>query len=643
MCGIHGQVALNRGAKLSSELVRRMGDISVHRGPDDEGIYVGTDVILGMRRLSIIDVEGGHQPLSAEDGKVQLVCNGEIYNYRELKSELVAAGAVFKTGSDSEVILHGYLAWGAGVVDRLNGMFAFALWDGRQNKFILVRDRLGIKPLYYYRDNDVLMFASEIKSLLQNPALERQIDPAALEEYLAFGYVPAPRTLFAGIRKLPPATRMEVVGGQIRLHRYWQLQGERTDRGIEEADWNQRVLEQLEKSVAAQMVSDVPIGAFLSGGVDSSAVVGLMAGHASEPVNTFAIGFEGGPVEKVYNELPYARQVAELFGTRHEEIVVKPDVVSLLPKLLWHMDEPIADTAMVTTYLVSEFARKHVKVILCGVGGDELFGGYRRYLGNHYAARYRQVPAWIRQRLIRPLASRLPADRHSRALSTLRYAKTFIESAELDERKRYRSYIELACARDRKALMTQHPAGGADALDRAFDRSGDMTPLQTLMAVDLQTQLPDDLLLLSDKMTMATSLECRVPFLDHELVELAARLPDHLRIRKGTLKYVLKNALGGLLPEDILHRQKRGFGAPMGAWLRKELAETFDSLVNQRRVEARGWLNWPVIEEVIRKHRNQQADYTDLLLALMNLELWAQIYMDGQAAESISRRLQSAA
>ncbi|HZM36660.1 MAG TPA: asparagine synthase (glutamine-hydrolyzing), partial [Burkholderiales bacterium] len=426
MCGILGLLNLD-GSPAQERPLHAMAARTVHRGPDDEGFHIDGACGLGMRRLSIIDLAGGHQPLTHEAGSLALVCNGEIYNFRELRRELEALGHRFRTGSDSEVVLHGYAQWGDDAVQRLNGMYAFALWDGRRRRLLLARDRLGIKPLYLYRDARRLAFASEAKALLELPGVSARLDPGALYSYLNLGYVAAPQSMFAGISKLPPASLLSVEGGWIEERRYWRIPLA-TEQAPSEKEWIERVREGLRESVRMQMVSDVPIGAFLSGGIDSSTVVGLMAAHSDRPIKTYAIGFEGAAAEQYYNELPYARQVAKHFGTEHREILVRPDTVTLLPRLLWHMDEPLSDTAFITTYLVSEFARQDVKVILSGVGGDELFGGYQRYLGDHYQEQFARLPAWLR-RAAASAGRHLPSDRHSPLLNLSRLAKGFLESA----------------------------------------------------------------------------------------------------------------------------------------------------------------------------------------------------------------------
>jgi asparagine synthase (glutamine-hydrolysing) len=638
VCGIHGIYRLD-GQAVEPGLLSAMGNVTRHRGPDDEGMHIDGACGIAMRRLSIIDLAGGHQPLSNQDGSLWLVCNGEIYNYRELRAELQAKGYQFKTGSDSEVLLHLYDAEGDEFVHRLNGMFDFALWDARRRRLLIGRDRIGVKPLYVLQDGQRLAFATEAKALLALPGVKPELDRCVVASYLHLGYVAAPGCIFKSMRKLPPATLLAIEDGKVREWRYWRLPS-RIEHGWSEQQWIERVRAQVEESVRMQMVSDVPIGAFLSGGVDSSAVVGYMARHSRQPIRTYAIGFEGGEAEALYNELPYARQVAQLFGTQHREIVVKPDVVGLLPQLLWHMDEPLADTAFVTTYLVSQFARQDVKVILSGVGGDELFGGYRRYLGGHYAKRFNTLPAWLRN-TVAAAAQRLPADRHSGLLNTLRLAKGFVASAGMNPDERYRSYLQVL-GLDLVSQLMLEPAGpGPDPLAKAFASAGNDDELNRLFAVDAETQLPDDLLMLTDKMSMAVSLECRVPLLDHNLVELAAAMPSAIKVKGGRLKHVLKQSLGDMLPADILNRKKRGFGTPMGAWLKRELAPMLRRLLAPDVVRARGLFRPEVVNTLMADHESNRIDGTDALLALMNLEIWSRIYLDGREPGDVALELKT--
>jgi asparagine synthase (glutamine-hydrolysing) len=636
MCGIYGILHLD-GSPAPAEALPRMGQVTLHRGPDDEGTYVDGPLAFGMRRLSIIDLAGGHQPLSNEDGSLWLVANGEIYNYRELRQELAAHGHRFRTGSDCETLLHLYEEDGDDFVRRLNGMYAFALWDERRRKLLLGRDRLGIKPMYLLEDGRRLAFASEAKALLAVPGVRSAIDPAALSSYLALGYVPAPQSIFQGITKLPPATLLIAEAGRVERRRYWQLPTQ-TDQGLTEAAWAERVAECIETSVRRQLVSDVPIGAFLSGGIDSASVVAFMAKHTDRPVKTYSIGFAGGTAETYYNELPYASEVAERFGTDHHEILVRPDVVALLPRLLWHMDEPVADSAFVTTYLVSEFARRDVTVILSGVGGDELFAGYRRYLGSHYQARFERLPEGLR-RTAAALGETLPSDRHSRLLDAMRLAKGFLASAGLPLAERYRSYVEVFGEEELAQLLRAPISAPLDPLGAAFREATGPDELNRLLSVDAATQLPDDLLLLTDRMSMAVSLECRVPLLDQDLVELAARIPERTKLRGGELKRVMKLALDGALPAKILARKKRGFGAPMGAWLKRELAPLMRDLLSEESIRARGLFRHERIASLIAAHEANRVDGTDRLLALLNFEIWARLYLDARTPADVADEL----
>ncbi len=636
MCGIYGIFQLD-GVSADPGLMPAMGRVIVHRGPDDEGNHVDGPCAIGMRRLSIIDLAGGHQPLSNGDGTLWLVCNGEIYNFRELRSELESLGHRFKTASDSEVILHSYAQYGDEFIHRLNGMFAFALWDARRRRLIVGRDRLGIKPVYLFRDARRFAFASEAKALLKLPGISAEIDPAALHSYLNLGYVAAPLSIFRGISKLPPASMVVIEDGRIEERRYWRVSGV-MDRGMPEREWVERIRTRLDASVRMQMVSDVPIGAFLSGGIDSSTVVGLMAAHSDQPIRTYAIGFKGTAADDYYNELPYARRVAELFHTQHQEIVVRPDVVSLLPRLLWHMDEPMSDTAFITTYLVSQFARRDVTVILSGVGGDELFGGYRRYLGNHYQAYFDRLPGWAR-RAASTVGKHLPSDRHSPLMNFSRLAKGFLESAGLPFEERYRGYVQVFPLEEVQRLLRFDGVPQPDMIESAFRHASGGDAFNRMFAVDAETMLPDDLLMLTDKMSMATSLECRVPLLDQELVELAARMPENVKIRGGRLKHALKEAVSDLLPRDILERKKRGFGTPMGAWLKSELAPLVRGLLSDSVVKDRGLFHFSAVQELIASHEANRIDGTDRLMTLLALEIWSRLYLDGRAPEDVTLEL----
>lgn len=640
MCGIYG-IYQRTGVAADPALLARMGEVIIHRGPDDSGSMSDGPCAIGMRRLSIIDLAGGHQPIQSADGRFTIVCNGEIYNYRELREELIAAGQTFKTNSDSEVLLLGYAEWGEAVLDRLNGMYGFAIWDASRRSLLVGRDRLGIKPIYYLDDGHRVAFASEAKALLELPGVERAIDPAALRSYLELGYVPAPLSMFKGIRKLPIGGLLRVDAGGVSVRSTW-LPPTVVDQTVSEADWIVSVRRRIERSVRMQMVSDVPIGAFLSGGIDSGAVLAFMARSSDQPVRTYSIGFEGGAAERFYNELDNARGLARLFGTDHHEILVRPDVVGLLPRLLWHMDEPIADSAFVTTYLVAQFARRDVKVILSGVGGDELFGGYRRYMGEQYLRYMNWMPDFALGAAARASAW-LPTDRHSKWLNYARLARNFLESAQLPFTERYRSYVSVFSPLEAQNLQRADANERHDALGAAFEAVGGEDTLARMFAADALTQLPDDLLLLTDKMTMATSLECRVPLLDHELVELAARIPAAIKVAGGEMKSLMKKSLADVLPREVLHRPKRGFGAPMGAWLKDELAQMLGGALSRQAIERRGWLHYAPVAQLIADHRANRIDGTDRLLALLNLEVWSRVYLDRRSSEDVAGELAEAA
>ena len=635
MCGIVGTAQVDR--RFTREDVRRMADRIVHRGPDDEGIHDGGSVILGMRRLSIIDLSGGHQPIPNEDETIWVVCNGEIYNFRELRRSLESRGHRFRTHSDTEILVHLYEEHGEEFVSRLEGMFGFALWDSVRKKLLVGRDRLGIKPIYYWRHADGFAFASEIKALTVLPGFSTQIDLAALNDYLAVGYATAPRTIFASVEKLPPASLLTWHEGKLAIRRYWDLP-RAVDRRPPYSEWTERVRSELERSVAAQMVSDVPLGAFLSGGIDSSSVAVLMARQSTAPLNTYSIGYAGTAAARYYNELPFARTVADRLASNHRQIEVRPDVTRLLPKLLWHVEEPICDSAIMTTYLVSELAAQSVKVILSGVGGDELFAGYNRYLGAHYGRTYSKVPEWVRGKLLPRLARLLPSGRQNRLMDFARYTKRFIQASGLDWRQQYRLYVALA-ERETLAGLPRQPLEATDGFERVLAGETADDDLLRLLRVDSQTQLAEDLLLLTDKMTMACSIECRVPFLDERLVELAATIPAEHKLPGGRLKGLLKHALEGILPPEIIARRKRGFGAPVGSWLKRELAPLRTTLLSNEAVAARGLLDPAAVQSLCAAHDGNREDYSDLLLVLLNLEIWCRLYLDGTSHEDVSAEL----
>jgi asparagine synthase (glutamine-hydrolysing) len=625
MCGIYGVMDFNRPDAPLAPLLACMGAVIEHRGPDDQGHYVSHGIGLGMRRLSIIDVAGGHQPISNEDESIWLVLNGEIYNFKELRDRLEKKGHRFRTHTDTEVIAHLYEEEGTNVFKFLRGMFAVALWDAERQRLVLGRDRIGEKPLYVRHEPGRLLFASELKSILQVEGVTRQLNFAALEEYLALGYVPAPLTLLEGIEKVLPGHYLVIEKGRVNDHEYWDVPfGQVEDRSEEE--WIGRVREKLLETVRLQLVSDVPLGAFLSGGIDSSTIVSVMARLTGRPVKTYSIGYDGP--HSYYNELPYAKIVADALGTEHHEIVVRPEVSELLPKLIWHLDEPIADSACLTTFLVSKLARESVTVILSGVGGDELFGGYRRYLGDSVRQWYRLIPGPIRRKVLPALLNRIPQDRHSAWKDYARYAAAFVKTAEQPSAIRYSSYVTLLSPEAQHELLRADTNSQDDTLQKYFARCNEPDSLNQIIYVDLKTSLPDDLLALTDRMSMAASIECRAPLVDFELIEMASHMPGSLKVRNLSMKYILKKAVAPWLPKQVLQRKKRGFGAPMGAWLRKDLQPLIRDLLSKDQIEKRGLFKWSAVEQIVSAHQEQRRDYSDHLFALVMFELWCQALLD---------------
>src|SRR6267142_2848288 len=529
MCGIYGVVDHSRSGAPLAPLLVSMGGIVQHRGPDDFGHYVGRGVALGMRRLSIIDVAGGHQPICNENESIWTVLNGEIYNFQSLRRELEGKGHLFRTRSDTEVIVHLYEELGLGLFSRLRGMFGLALWDAKRGRLVLGRDRVGEKPLYVRREPGRLVFASEMKSILQLDDVPRRLNFTALEEYLTLGYVPAPLSLIQGIDKVLPGHYLVVERGSVEDHQYGEVPlGQPMEQ--REEDWMEQIRAKLLETVKMQLGSELPLGAFLSGGIDSSTIVAAMSKLTGRPVKTYSIGYTGE--HNYYNELPYAKIVAQHFGTDHHEIIVRPEVIDLLPKLIWHLDEPIADSACLTTYLVSKLARESVTVILSGVGGDELFGGYRRYLGNSMMRYYGFLPGFIRRKWLPSLLARMPQDRHSTWKDYARYGAAFVKSAELDPASRYMGYVTLFAPQVQRELLQRaattdlgNSDAAAGALQDSFARCADPDSLNCILYADLKTSLPDDLLAMTDRMSMAASIECRAPLVEYELVDLTPRTP----------------------------------------------------------------------------------------------------------------------
>ncbi len=621
MCGIAGIVSLD-GEPVSLGELEQMTAVMVHRGPDEDGFYLGRGVGLAMRRLSIIDLKTGSQPVRNEDGSVWLVFNGEIYNFKELRAELEKRGHSFYTAADTETIVHLYEEYGSDCVHKLRGMFAFALWDEGRRQLLLGRDRLGIKPLYYAEAGGRLIFASELKALLQLPEVERKLNWRGVNHLFTFLVTPLAESIIAGVRKLEPGhVLIASPGKRLVVESYWDVRFQ-PDYGRSEEYFAERLREILEESVRLHMVSDVPLGAFLSGGIDSSSVVAAMARLASGPVKTFSIGFPEGD----YNELGYARLVAERFGTEHHELVLEPNVLEIIDEMVWYLDEPFGDSSAIPTYMVSKLAAEHVKVVLSGDGGDELFAGYQKYLVEKRERRYRFLPSPAR-RALGALAAALPKGVRGR---------NFLRHISLSGWERYLDSVTLFRREERRRLFRPEVfelMSGYDPwrveLECLEGARGDW--LSALEYLDLKSYLPLDILTKVDRMSMAHSIEARVPLLDHVLVEFAATIPPDLRLRHGTTKYIFKLAMKGLLPDVTIDRPKQGFAVPLGRWFRGRLSSFVRELLLSEESRKRGIFNPDHIERLLaRREKDRELDLE--LWTLISFELWCRTFLDGRSS-----------
>jgi asparagine synthase (glutamine-hydrolysing) len=629
MCGICGKIYFDTSKKVDPSLIDRMTSVLNHRGPDDRGVYAEANVGLGHQRLSIIDLSSaGHQPMTNEDNSIRIVYNGEIYNFDDLRKELEAKGHVFRSQTDTEVIIHLYEEEGTDCVCRLRGMFAFAIWDFRQQQLFLARDRAGKKPLVYASADGAFLFASEIKSLLKDPAVNTQVNPEALHHYLTYQYVPGPQTIFKGIHKLPPAHRLVLRNGKITLNRYWNLSysGKLKLAGL--SDYKEKFRDVFCEAVKIRMRSDVPLGAFLSGGIDSSATVAVMSRFANAPIKTFAIGFE----ESDFNELQYARTVAQQFQTEHTEFVVKPDALKILPKIIWHYDEPFADPSAIPTYYVSKLTREHVTVALNGDGGDESFAGYERYIANRLAAVYAKIPFCLREKIIKKAVNRLSYREYRWSFS--RRLKRFINGIAEEPAA---SYVQWLCYFNnemKESLYAQSFSQQVTAFDSValtaemYDKSDADNLLEKTLFADVMLYLPYDLLVKVDIASMAHSLEARSPFLDHKVMEFAASLPASLKLRGLQTKYILKKAFEDLLPKQILYRKKMGFGVPLLRWFQHELKPVAYDILLDHRTTDRGYFKRDAVKLLLDEHAGLQADHSYRIWALLLLELWHRMFID---------------
>ena len=645
MCGICGTAGYADAA-----LLREMTAALHHRGPDDAGIFIAPEhnVGLGNCRLSIIDLSAaGHMPMSNENGDVWITYNGEIYNFRELRTVLLDCGHTFRSNTDTEVLVHGYEEWGLGLLKRLNGMFSFALVDWRPpaNAFaplvLLARDKFGIKPLYYCLLGDRMVFASEVKSILL-AGVDRAVNLEAMHSYLSLRWTPGPETVFRGINKLPPAHYMLWRNGQEEINSYWDAEYQVDTKG-DERELIEELRSILKSAVARHMLSDVPLGVFLSGGIDSSAILALATEITGQPVNAYTIAYrpEDGLLEQSDEDAKYARAVAQAFGANYHEFEVTPEVVDLLPRIIWHMDEPVADAAAISTFLICNAARTELKVLLSGQGGDEIFAGYRVYLNHRLTQLLQRVPRFVRNGLLKAvqtlpaLKDHIPGVHPGLLLATHRYFDKLLRSAELSPEDRF--FFMQAYLRDDE-LAGLYSFGLRESLanckagaqySRFFDSLPDADFLNRMLYVDLKTFLPELNLTYSDKMASATSVEVRVPFLDSEVVDFASRLAPELKLKGFTSKYILKKTMQGKLPDPVLHRRKAGFGAPIRIWLRRDLRDMVDEVLSEKSINQRGYFNPLAVRHMVETDRQGKEDHATKLWILLNFELWCRTFIDG--------------
>jgi asparagine synthase (glutamine-hydrolysing) len=626
VCGIVGQ-SRSDGRPAEGRTLERMCAALAHRGPDSRGLHVGAGVGLAIQRLRVIDLATGDQPIFNEDGSVAVVLNGEIYNYRELRARLERAGHTFATRSDTEVIAHLYEDEGADLVHRLHGMFALAVWDGRRRQLLLARDRIGKKPLYYAEREGTISFASELGALLQDDEIPRDVDHQALDAFLAYRWVPAPMTAFRAVRKLPPGCTLVFRDGRSTVSRYWRLQfGPK--RAIEDPrEVYEELRDRIRAATARRMIADVPLGAFLSGGVDSSAVVAAMAEVSSQPVKTFSVGF----TSEKFNELPLARVVAQQFATDHHELIVEPHALELIPRIVRHYGEPFADDSAIPSFYVAEMARRHVTVALNGDGGDESFAGYSRYVVNLAASRLERIPRPLR-RTVAAAGLHIP---ESGAIDSWQSrARRLAETLALDGPDRYVAYMSHLNGLRRDRLYTDEYrelvgcSVAPDVIAGPWSESRARSVLDVMLDVDVQTYLPDDLLVKMDIATMASSLEARSPLLDHELMEFAASLPANYKVRGGEKKVALRAALRGWVPDQVLDAPKRGFRLPLGEWFRGELRQYTREVLLDRRARCRGYFREDYVRELLDRHAAGVQDHSQGIWTLLMFELWHEQFID---------------
>ncbi len=627
MCGICGTAGF-----VDQALLEQMTGAMTHRGPDSDGFYLSEEVGLGMRRLRIIDLNTGDQPIHNEDSSIWLVFNGEIYNFQELRKNLEDKGHKFYTNSDTEAIVHLYEEYGDDCVSRLEGMFCFALWDTKQKKLFIARDRLGIKPLYYHFDSGRLRFASEMKSLVSDRSIPREVDPESVALFFSFMYVPAPRSIFKGIRKLPAASTLTFRNGDITISQYWDLSFEAKASAAPRSlnEYIEEARDVLAASVKKRLISDVPLGVFLSGGIDSSAIVAMMRQATDGEILSFSIGY--GEKDASFNELDYAEIVAKRFNTKHQKFIVDPKIVELLPTVVWHLDEPFADSSSILNHLISREARKEITVALTGIGGDEVFGGYPRYIGARLSQTYEKTPGFVRK-LLAGLSSLVPEGLSSRNVGG--WVKRFLRGGVLSREDRYISWRQFF-DKDRQDLLFapefSERLAGFDLREghrKFFAQAGRADYLDRIFYTDIHAYLADDLLCLGDRMSMANSLEVRVPFCDHKLVEFCASVPYRVRYKGFRMKGLLKEALAGILPYEILHRPKKGFMVPVGRWIKEDLKDFIQDTLSEKKVSDMPFFNPSYVRNVLDSHFEGRANNAHQIWALLVFRLWYDAYCGG--------------
>jgi asparagine synthase (glutamine-hydrolysing) len=632
MCGVCGIYEYKSHKPVNQQILAAMLRVLHHRGPDDDGLYFDHDLALGMRRLSIIDLDGGKQPICNEDGSVITVFNGEIYNYQSLREELDNRGHKLATSSDTEVIVHLYEDFGDECVQHLRGMFGFAIWDARKRRLLLARDRLGIKPLYYTQAGGRLIFGSEIKAILQHPSVQVLLNLEALNNFLSLKYVPAPQTMFEGIHALPPGCLLVCDAHGIQIRRYWDLSFANHRNGhVQEETYAEQLEALLRESVKIHLISDVPFGAFLSGGLDSSTIVALMSQFLSRPVRTYSVGFDGTGEE--FSELPYARLVAKKLQTDHHEVLIRPThLIEHAEKVAWHLDQPLAEFATLANYMVAELASRDVKMVLTGEGGDELFAGYARYAGERLAPFFHRIPN-VAKSLALTASAHLPGLRRQKlALYAL---------SQDDEAARFVNWFPLYNTELKRALLSEdlkeslQDCSTNSVFEELLTRTNATDPLNRMLYVDTKLWLPDLLLARGDKTSMAVSLEARVPLLDHKLVEFAASLPQNMKLKGLARKYLLKKVSSRWLPPEIIHRKKQGFPMPLSLWLRNEARSFVRDVLSPSALRRRGLFNPSFVEKLIQQHENGFADHSSLLWGLMSMELWQRVFMDSRMRAEI--------